>query len=916
MLRFFRFPIRAGALGCAAALAFALVAAPAAAQTSAITGALFGVITDTQGGPLPGVTVTISSPALQGTRTATTNAAGEYNFPLLPPGTYRIESNISGFEPQIRDNVVVSLNRTTKINIPMSLSRVSESVTVTGNSVVIDPTQTNTQVNMKSDFLELATIGQAGRSYQDVLQAVPGVADQAGAGGNPSFFGANLGQNAYQVDGLNTTDPVTHTFSLNMGFDAIQEIAVQTGGFEAEYGRAVGGIINVITKSGGNNFSGTADVRYTSNKLTEQGSRRADFPPGTTTLANDKNAREYRTLNPEASIGGPILLDRVWFFGDALRNMNRNQPFDVNQLGIAPDLRYGWNLFGKITASPAGNHNLQFRYTNSFQDNRGAPNVVAAQNLISPEAAADQYQKSEIYNVSYDGVFSDKWIANLQGGISNAYLRTGPQSGDLTTTGSIDLATGIVSGNFTNFQESRRDRNQVLGSTTYYLEALGSHAIKLGTDLEWTKFDTINNTTGTPPDPGFCGEEFGQPAGAVCGATFEPNNGNPFVLVVSTNLPQQTFKGFGMAYYAQDEWRPVPNVTVKLGARYDQQNYYDNNDTKVKILDRLQPRVGLAWDVFNNSGTVVRAQGGQFMEDLGLNIPSYLSTAGSVSSFFVFSPSRQQYVFRFFTGGPTGNLLDPGLTAAYTNEFNAGITQRILTNTSVDVSYVYREGRNIIEDSCVDQANCPGPFWLTNAPNGSKDWLRSDYHGAILTVQSRINDKTSVLASYTYSKSRGSLEYTQNAGADFDVFPVHFINRYGYLSDDARHRIKIWGYYRFPLDFVFGTNFYWDSGVPYNVTLANPDPAGYGVEFLEPRGSRRLPHFYQWDAQLQKDFTFGPVRFSVIGSVYNILDTEIAVARNGSVGTTGLENPDNPQFNFNTAYQRPRHYEVGLRLAF
>src|SRR5437763_435380 len=167
---------------------------------------------------------------------------------------------------------------------------------------------------------------------------LPGVTDQAGAGGNPSVFGANLGQNSYQVDGLNTTDPVTHTFSLNFGFDAIQEIAIQTGGFEAEYGRAVGGIINVITKSGGNNFSGTADVRYTSDKLTEQGSRLRDVPAGETPtqLANDKNLRDFRTLNPEASIGGPIVRDRVWFFGDALRNMNRNQP-----LGAVPGLTPG-----------------------------------------------------------------------------------------------------------------------------------------------------------------------------------------------------------------------------------------------------------------------------------------------------------------------------------------------------------------------------------------------------------------------------------------------------------------------------------------------------------------------------------------------------------------------------------------------
>jgi len=913
MLRLLRSPLLA-------LLALSLfVAAPLGAQTTATTGAVFGVVSGADGAPLPGVTVTLAGPALQGTRTATTGATGEFVFPLLPPGdNYRVSAELAGFEKQTRETVVVSLNRQTKVNFTMSLTRVSENVTVSVGTPVVDTTETNTQVNLKEDFLKYASVGQVSRAYQSAIELAPGVADQTGAGGNPSVFGANLGQNSYQVDGLNTTDPVTHTFSLNFGFDAIQEIAIQTGGFEAEYGRAVGGIINVITKWGGNNFSGTADVRYTSDQFTEQGSRLRDVPEGQTPsqLANDKNLRDFRTLNPEGSIGGPIVRDRVWFFGDALRNMNRNQPLGA-VAGLTPgvDARYGWNLFGKLTATPLSNQTATFRYTNSYQDERNSPNTVAGQAFISPEAASFQYQKSEIYNASYDAVFSSQWIANIQGGVTNSYLITEPQSGDVATTGSIDQATGVVSGNFTNFQKSHRDRSQVLGSSTYYFEGLGSHAVKGGADFDWTTFKSVNNPTGTPFDASLCSEQNAQPPGAVCGAQFQPLNGAPFRYQLTTILPEQTFEGRGMAFFAQDEWRPMTNLTLKLGVRYDQAAYDDNEGTTVKTFSRVQPRIGIAWDVFNNASTVFRAQGGQFMEDLGLNIPSYLSTTGAVGSVFQFSNRQQRYVFIGAFGGPTGNEIDPNLKTTYTNEASVGITQRVLANTSVDVSYVYREGRNIIEDSCLDQSACPGVFFLTNAPNGNPDLLRSDYHGLLFTVQSRLTNRASVLASYTYSKSRGSLEYTQNGGADFDVFPDHFVNRYGYLSDDARHRVKIDGYYRFPYDILLGTHVYWDSGIPYNVTTTGTN-AGYGVEFLEPRGSRRLPHFHQWDLQLQKEFPIGPVRFSVIGSVFNVLNSEIAISRNGSVGTTDLSNPDNPQFNVNNAYQRPRHYEVGLRLEF
>ncbi|MEO8431014.1 MAG: TonB-dependent receptor [Acidobacteriota bacterium] len=891
-----------------------LISVPLLAQTTSTTGALIAVITDADGKGLPGVTVSITSPSLQGARSTTTNANGEATFPQIAPGNYRVESALSGFESQIRDTIVVSLTKVTKVNLTMTLARVSEAITVSGNTVVIDPTQTNTQTNLKEDFLKYASVGQNGRDYLTALEVVPGVADQDGAGGNPSFFGANLGQNSYTIDGLNTTDNVTHTFSANFGFDAIQEIAVQSGGYEAEYGRAVGGIVNVITKSGGNQFSGTVDARYSSDKLTEQGSRRSDTPPGTNALANDKNRRDFRTLQPEASVGGPILKDKVWFFADAQRILNQSRAFASQ--GFEPGRRdfTGWNLFAKVTTTPVSNQTVRFQYTNSYAD---VPNGEGGSQFYRQEAAQTSYQKLELYNLGWDAVLNDKWTANLQGGINVNYLIFEPISKDLLTTGVIDQATGIRSVNYTNFQESSRNRKQALGSTTYYLEALGSHAIKVGADIQWDEFRSVNNTTGTPP-AGFCSPDFGQPDDVTsCGAILRPIDGEPDRLDITTNLPRQKFNGVGQAYYAQDEWRPIPNLTVKLGARYDQNSYENNLGQHIKTLNRLQPRFGVAFDVFNNSTTVFRAQAGEFMDDLGLSLPSYLTTTGAVTSVFFFNGSTYDFAGTF--GGPSGNLIDPSLRASYSQEANVGITQRIFTNTSIDVSYVYRRARNIIEDSCAfDNCNTDGTFWLTNHPgNGLGEFPRSDYHGTLVTIQSRPTDRMNILASYTYSTSKGSIEYTQNAGADFDVFPDHFVNRYGYLSDDARHRFKIDGYYRFPFDITFGTHFYWDSGIPYNITTTDTPAAGYDVRYLEPRGSRRLPHFYQWDAQLQKDVVVGRLRIGLIGSVYNVLNTEIAVLKDGSVGTSpDVAGSDNPNFNLNTAYQRPRRYEVGFRLEF
>jgi hypothetical protein len=436
---------------------------------------------------------------------------------------------------------------------------------------------------------------------------------------------------------------------------------------------------------------------------------------------------------------------------------------------------------------------------------------------------------------------------------------------------------------------------------------------KVGTDLEWTNFTSVNNVTGTPFDPSLCSPEFGQPEGATCGAINEPADGANFVYLVYTDVPEQKFKAHGMAFYGQDEWRPVPNVTAKLGLRYDEADYYLPGDEKVKTLARFQPRVGVAWDLFNDSSTIVRANAGEFMEDSALTLPSFLSREGTVIGIFLWSNRQQRFNFLGTVGGPSGNTLDPALRPTYSQQVTAGITRRIFRNTSLDVTGIYRRNRHMFEDSCAD-ADCTH-YELTNRPNGM-DVLKSNYRGLVLKVESRPTNAMSWIFSYTLSKSRTSVEYTQNTGTDFDFFPDHFVNRFGFTSDDARHVVKLNGFVRLPWQLSVGTGVYWDSGIAYSVSRPAPD-APYGVEFLEPRGSRRLPDYYRWDAQLQKDINIGLVRVGLIGSVFNILDTEIAIQRDGNVGEGGtVDAPTNERFNFATSWQRPRSYEVGFRLEF
>ena len=186
--------------------------------------------------------------------------------------------------------------------------------------------------------------------------------------------------------------------------------------------------------------------------------------------------------------------------------------------------------------------------------------------------------------------------------------------------------------------------------------------------------------------------------------------------------------------------------------------------------------------------------------------------------------------------------------------------------------------------------------------------LKREYEGVMLTVNSRAKSCFELTGSYTYAKSRGNIEYTQNAGSDFDFFPVHFENRFGYLSDDRRQRVKVDGFVHLPLDFNIAASAFWSSAFAYSVTQA-ADP--YGTQYLEPRGDRRANSNYQLDLQVTKGFQLGPVRAQLIAAAFNVLDTERVTGVCESADCGGDIPLGGP-----TSFQKPRRFEAGVRLAF
>ncbi|MEJ2421565.1 MAG: carboxypeptidase-like regulatory domain-containing protein, partial [Acidobacteriota bacterium] len=230
------------------------------------TGSISGKVVDQKGNPIPGATVVVSSPALQGTKGTATGKDGNFLIPYLPPSSdYTVTVSAEGFNKVVLSKVQVQLNSTTNQNI--SLESGKSVVTVTAHPPAVSLKDTKVSTNLTSQELSLLPLG---RGYQNTLFLAP-TAINAGAGGNPGVAGSTADENVWIINGINTTDVVTGTFGTNLNYNFVREVEVNTGGLPAEYSSSTGGLFNVLTKSGSNEFHGEAFAYYTNQNFSAKG---------------------------------------------------------------------------------------------------------------------------------------------------------------------------------------------------------------------------------------------------------------------------------------------------------------------------------------------------------------------------------------------------------------------------------------------------------------------------------------------------------------------------------------------------------------------------------------------------------------------------------------------------------------------
>lgn len=921
----------------------------AAAQT---TSDVLGRVTDSVGAPLPGVAIEATSSSLPGARVAVTDRNGLYRVPSVPPGIYRVVARMSGFR-SVEKVCTVALGDAMTVNLTLRIEA-EEKVLVSGATPPIDTTSTTTGTNYTSGVISRLPVS---RNYADIVRANPGVStdrgDTEGRFLALAIYGATSAENQWVVDGVNTTNVYKGIQGKAINNEFVQEVEVKTGGYQAEYGRALGGVINVITKSGGNAFHGGTFLYYDS---TDTGAEQQVEPED---AGFSMRTRDAERFDYGADLGGFLVKDRLWFFaaynrvtfdGDVSRvrdsrhvSVDDRFPFEAVE-----DLYSGkltWNATPSTTAVGTVFSDRSATSGAAGADPRQGGRVQVG-SIVSPVRStwySTRSQGGADYGLRLTELFGSRALATIQGAYHRDQNRLTAADEiryvDQTCAGGIPElacafppeANAIWGGYGALGLTGASSRQQYSASVNLFP---GNHELKVGGD--YMDGRTNNTQAHTGGQLVFLRNEYGQSYYFHRYFAVSPSDPTP----VGSGGIRRRARVIDYGGYLQDSWKVSQGVTVNAGLRWDGEttrNY--RGDTVLQFDDGWQPRLGLAWDPWRDGKTRVHAFAGRFA--YGLPTIAAAVAFGSLTSYGVFNfdpvsvaqdPNVYRHARRTGGGGEFGSAVDEGVEGAYQDELTLGIERILLVNVTAGLKGTYRDlGRALEDRSDLDYnnpetggfehafinpgsngrfatGNVPTCDRLYDAPSGQQCFLtgaatpeaKRVYRGIELFARHSARDRLWLQASYVYSSLRGNYDGGVNQvfettapglGYEFTTEDLSH-NASGILTLDRPHRFRFDGYWLTPLRLAVGLNAFAESGAPLN-RLGYHYWTGPAV-FLVQRGSAgRLPPL--WDANLTVSYPIvvGPVTATLQGYLYNVFNNQIVTAQDQAWTTS--PNPGYPE---------------------
>lgn len=952
-------------------------------------------------------------------RDITADASGRFTFSQLPPGRYRVTSGGTTREVQ------VSIGTGTPVTL---VATTLDTVTVVGTSAInpIDVSSVeSTSVFTAQQIQELPV----GRDITDVALLAPGtVRGDSGFGNLASFGGSSVAENGYYINGFDVTNIRNFISYARLPFDAISEQQVKTGGYGAEYGRSLGGVINILTKRGTNEWKGGASVYWSPDWGREPGKDvvtrdPADLADGNTYFVY-RSDDEVDRLNYNVYGGGPIIKDRLFFFGLV---EGRN---DTNDIYNRDDSEHNENTspngMVKLDWNITDNHLLELTgiYNKSETDYQLYNNVDGAKYVGEHQTAGSAFTREnggEIFIGKYTGYLTDDFtVSATVGRLNHVESYQTPEGlpgaecprafdsrsnpGSTTYIGCWDQAQTFIRDPDWGPDEDTRK--------AFRLDAewrLGDHLLRFGYDSEefesghagqvytggeyWRFFQVGATETVTRTSSPF----FGQAGREVNGALVGP--GEDYARRWISETTSGAYKVENKAIYLEDTWQITDNVLGYLGVRSESfENFNAQGETFVKAEDLIAPRVGFSWDVNGDSTFKVFGNAGRYYIPVASNT-NIRASGGEVLIEQFFNSTGVDEAQGRPTGvgaqiGPTnvnGSLDSPDsrtlavtdLDPMYQDEFILGFQKQVTSAWTLGARAIRREVKSGMDDYCSHQpfldwaidngytdfdpgsmAGCfivnpgkdiqiamdlhnDGNYTVATVPNsylGLPEYRRS-YNALEVFWERNANDNWYLQGSYTYAKSKGNVEGYVNstleqddAGLtqDFD-HKLFEDGSFGYLPNDRRHTLKLFGSYEINDQWRVGSNLLVQSGRPINCNGYIPlDDTGIDAgnlvfysassfycldedlnTVLGSRGDRgRTPWTYNVDASLAYMPQWADDKLTLQMDVFNVFNLQ-RVTEYYETGEASRSTPTfEPNFLNDVNYQTPRSIRFTARYEF
>jgi outer membrane receptor protein involved in Fe transport len=905
-----------------------LAALPLAAQS--LTGTITGTVKDEQGGVLPGVTVTLAGKT--GTRTVVTDAEGGYRFAGLDPGTYSVTAALTGFRTKRQDNIIVSVSRLAEIDMVLGVGGVTESVDVVGESPVVDVASSATDNALSQDMLFNLPIRPT-NAATDMLNYLPGI-------NNGSAFGTNEDYaNGLLIDGVDTRDPDAGSAWVFFNYNLMEEVQVGGLGAPAEYGSYTGAVVNTITKSGGNRYSGLFDAYWTKESFWSDNIKKeyADANPA----LRDPFVVNKR-LDLTGQISGPIIKDKLFFFLAGQRYEQEDNPSGPRTLHTEVSPRFN----AKLTWQPGPNDNLMASFQWDYYNQTGRASLGS--NLDTDDTTVKQDSPEAVWNLQWRHLFGTRTFSEIKYSGWWGYYYLDPK---VLVPSTYDGTTGGYSGGAWSYYYADRGRNQVNASISHYAEAFGKHDLKFGVEIERSK---VHSQYGYNQGLYYYDYTAYYPKGQYYAYTYnydaEGHNGRE-------------------SLFAQDSWKPTERLTINAGVRVDFVR------GRSKVLDKTMysntnwaPRLGFAFDATGDGKTVLKGHYGRYYEAIlywqyARSLPGWNDFVG-----YAYDPEGDFC-------GPLGNCftedsrlaypqytVDPDMKHPRVDEWTAGIERELTKDVRLSVTGIWREDKNIqgsvypdarwepteVENgltgqpltvySWANQEESETTPLLTNPdgfayldPSGNalgRARAERKYKALMVVVDKRFTNRWQGRISYVLSKAEGSID--NNGANSFGASTVFqtptraLVNAFGRPVNDRTHEVKLYATWQIPkievglnayYSYLSGRN--WTPFQRYSSRLVSYPLSSGRQPLLEPRGNRRLDSESYLDLRIEKIFRVGAGtdRIAVYADVQNLFNEGTVTAVNARNPSVSIANED-VEFGSPTAVIGPRRWLLGARWSF